>query len=117
MALNWINQHLPLHSDSATRAIISRHQLTGVYNIDLNPNYPLLLHYHPLTIYRHQVAKQADTLLADYLLDDILKHEYAYYEGITTHDSSLSRSIFSILAARMGDSKAVPTTTSAMPPK
>ena len=27
-------------------------------------NYPLLLHYHPLVIYRHQVCKQADVLLA-----------------------------------------------------
>ncbi|WP_461215700.1 glycoside hydrolase family 65 protein [Lacticaseibacillus sp. GG6-2] len=70
-------------------------------------HYPLLLHYHPLVIYRYQVNKQADTLLADYLFDDIdpaqLRREYAYYEAITTHDSSLSRSIFSALAARMGD--------------
>ncbi|WP_395409065.1 glycoside hydrolase family 65 protein [Levilactobacillus parabrevis] len=73
-------------------------------------NFPLLLHYHPLTIYRYQVAKQADTLLADYLFPedlsaDQLKREYRYYEGVTTHDSSLSRSIFSILAARMGDTE------------
>lgn len=73
-------------------------------------NLPLLLHYHPLTIYRYQVAKQADTLLADYLFPtdlpaDQLKREYHYYEGVTNHDSSLSRSIFSILAARMGDSE------------
>ncbi|WP_125547212.1 glycoside hydrolase family 65 protein [Levilactobacillus lindianensis] len=71
-------------------------------------NFPLLLHYHPLTIYRYQVAKQADTLLAEYLFpEDLtteeLKREYQYYEGVTTHDSSLSRSIFSILAARMDD--------------
>lgn len=69
-------------------------------------NYPLLLHYHPLTIYRYQVNKQADTLLADFLFDDIsqaqLVKEYDYYEKITTHDSSLSRSIFSALAARIG---------------
>lgn len=69
-------------------------------------NYPLLLHYHPLKIYRYQVNKQADTLLADFLFDDIsqnqLKREYDYYEKITTHDSSLSRSIFSALAARIG---------------
>lgn len=74
-------------------------------------NYPLLLHYHPLTIYRYQVNKQADTLLADFLFDDIahdqLVKEYDYYEKITTHDSSLSRSIFSALAARIGlDQKA-----------
>lgn len=73
-------------------------------------NFPLLLHYHPLTIYRYQVAKQADTLLADYLFPEDLDHdqlarEYHYYEGVTTHDSSLSRSIFSILAARLGDTE------------
>jgi len=64
------------------------------------------LHYHPLNIYRYQVNKQADTLLADFLFDDIspaqLKREYDYYEKITTHDSSLSRSIFSAMAARIG---------------
>jgi len=69
-------------------------------------NYPLLLHYHPLNIYRYQVNKQADTLLADFLFDDIsksqLEREYDYYEKITTHDSSLSRSIFSAMAARIG---------------
>lgn len=69
-------------------------------------NYPLLLHYHPLTIYRYQVNKQADTILADFLFNDIsqaqLKREYDYYEKITTHDSSLSRSIFSAMAARIG---------------
>lgn len=70
-------------------------------------HYPLLLHYHPLNIYRYQVNKQADTLLADYLFDDgdiaQLKRDYDYYESITTHDSSLSRSIFSALAAKLGD--------------
>lgn len=70
-------------------------------------DYPLLLHFHPLDIYRHQVNKQADTLLADFLYEDIsheqLSRDYTYYENITTHDSSLSRSIFSSLAARLGD--------------
>lgn len=79
-----------------------------VWPFDETPetNYPLLLHYHPLKIYRYQVNKQADTLLADFLFDDIskeqLSREYDYYEKITTHDSSLSRSIFSALAARIG---------------
>lgn len=73
-------------------------------------NYPLLLHYHPLTIYRHQVAKQADTILAEFLFPqdtdkEQLKREYDYYEGITTHDSSLSRSVFSMVAARLKNSK------------
>ncbi len=69
--------------------------------------YPLLLHYHPLTIYRHQVLKQADTVLAHYLLEnDIdessIKATFDYYEKITTHDSSLSSCIYGIMASRCG---------------
>jgi len=72
--------------------------------------YPLLLHYHPLHIYRHQVCKQADTVLAHYLLEDYaepltIKNSYCYYEGITTHDSSLSSCVFGIMAAKTGDLK------------
>ena len=59
-------------------------------------------------IYRHRVNKQADTLLAEMLFPEDqsleqLRRDYAYYEPITTHDSSLSRSIFSILASRLDD--------------
>lgn len=72
--------------------------------------YPLLLHYHPLMIYRHRVNKQADTLLAEMLFPDDqstaqLRRDFDYYEQLTTHDSSLSRSIFSILASRLQLSK------------
>lgn len=68
---------------------------------------PLLLHYYPLTIYRHQVLKQADTLLAHFLLEDYaalpsIKNAYHYYETITTHDSSLSSCIYGIMASRIG---------------
>jgi alpha,alpha-trehalose phosphorylase len=73
-------------------------------------HYPLLLHYHPLTLYRYQVCKQADTVLAHFLLEDeqsfsTIKNSYNYYEKITTHDSSLSSCIFSIMAAKIGDSE------------
>lgn len=67
--------------------------------------YPLLLHYHPLTIYRYRVLKQADTLLAYFLLDnvplDIMERSYDYYERLTTHDSSLSPCVHSIMAAKL----------------
>lgn len=71
-------------------------------------HYPLLLNYHPLVIYRHQVLKQADTVLANVLLDDQLSKEQkardlAYYEPLTTHDSSLSACIHSIAFAETGD--------------
>lgn len=70
-------------------------------------NYPLLLNYHPLTIYKHQVCKQADTVLAEFLFfDDFkmeqLKRDYDYYEKVTTHDSSLSRSVFGMMASQIG---------------
>jgi alpha,alpha-trehalose phosphorylase len=69
--------------------------------------YPLLLHFHPLTIYRHQVLKQADTVLAHLLLEDYtnfdtIKNSYDYYEKITTHDSSLSSCIYGIMASKVG---------------
>lgn len=70
-------------------------------------DYPLLLNYHPLVIYRYQVCKQADTVLALFLLGDRFSREekrrdFDYYERITTHDSSLSSCIYSILAAELG---------------
>ncbi len=69
---------------------------------------PLLLNYHPLAIYRHQVLKQADSLLAHMLLEEEvtesqMKKGYEYYEKVTTHDSSLSSCIYGIMAARLGD--------------
>jgi alpha,alpha-trehalose phosphorylase len=69
--------------------------------------YPLLLHYHPLVIYRHQVCKQADLVLALFLLGnrfslDDKRRNYDFYERVTTHDSSLSTCIFSIVANEIG---------------
>ncbi|MFD2044219.1 glycoside hydrolase family 65 protein [Ornithinibacillus salinisoli] len=74
--------------------------------------FPLLLNYHPLTLYRYQVCKQADTVLAHFLLEDeqdeeTIKSSYDYYEQITTHDSSLSYCVFSIMGSKLGyDEKA-----------
>ncbi|MFD2922840.1 glycoside hydrolase family 65 protein [Halobacillus naozhouensis] len=70
--------------------------------------FPLLLHFHPLTLYRYQVCKQADTVLAHFLLEDeqdfeTIRNSYNYYEKITTHDSSLSTCVFSMMAAKLGD--------------
>jgi alpha,alpha-trehalose phosphorylase len=70
--------------------------------------YPLLLHFHPMVIYRHQVCKQADLVLALYLLGDQFTPEqkrrhFDYYEAVTTHDSSLSACIHGIVASEIGD--------------
>ncbi|HUG86740.1 MAG TPA: glycosyl hydrolase family 65 protein [Euzebya sp.] len=70
--------------------------------------YPLLLHFHPLVIYRHQVLKQADVVLAMFLRDecfddDHVRRNFAYYDPLTTGDSSLSTSVQSIIASRIGN--------------
>ncbi|MGM0379219.1 MAG: glycoside hydrolase family 65 protein [Bacillota bacterium] len=72
--------------------------------------YPLLLNFHPMTIYNHQVLKQADVVLANVLVgDDISKNvkrnNFDYYEPITTHDSSLSTCVYSILACEIDELK------------
>lgn len=72
--------------------------------------YPLLLHYHPLAIYRHQVCKQADVVLAMLLAGDrftptLKRRNFDYYEAVTVHDSTLSPSSYGILAAELGDSE------------
>jgi trehalose/maltose hydrolase-like predicted phosphorylase len=69
--------------------------------------YPLLLHYHPLVIYRHQVIKQADVVLAMFLLGDEFpieqkRRNFDYYDPLTTGDSSLSACVQSIMAAEIG---------------
>jgi alpha,alpha-trehalose phosphorylase len=70
--------------------------------------YPLLLFYHPLEIYRKQVIKQADVVLAMFLLGDTFSVEekrrnFEFYDPLTTGDSSLSSSVEAIIAAQIGD--------------
>ena len=69
--------------------------------------FPLLLHYHPLVIYRHRVIKQADVVLAMFLLGDEFSREekkrnFDFYDGLTTGDSSLSACVQGILAFELG---------------
>ena len=71
---------------------------------------PLLIHYHGLTIYRSMLCKQADLILAMTLFGDRYtleekKQNFAFYDGITTHDSSLSMAVFSILANEIGETQ------------
>ena len=70
--------------------------------------YPLLLAFHPLTIYRHQVIKQADVVLAMFLHGENFsleqkKRNFEFYDPLTTGDSSLSSCIQSIIAFEIGD--------------
>lgn len=68
---------------------------------------PLLLNYHPLVIYRFQVLKQADVVLAQFLQGEDFtpeqkKADFDYYDPITTGDSTLSAVVQSIIAAEVG---------------
>lgn len=68
---------------------------------------PLMLHYHPLVLYRFQVLKQADVVMALFLQGDAFTAEekranFEYYDPITTGDSTLSAVVQSIIAAEVG---------------
>jgi alpha,alpha-trehalose phosphorylase len=83
------------------------------WDLDATPpeQFPLLLHYHPLVTYRRQVLKQADVVMAMFLLGNEFtleqkRRNFDYYDPITTGDSSLSASIQSIIAAEIGDEDA-----------
>ena len=69
--------------------------------------YPLMLHYAYFDLYRSQVVKQADLVLALYKRGEAFSAEqkdrdFRYYEAITVRDSSLSAAVQSIVAAELG---------------
>jgi alpha,alpha-trehalose phosphorylase len=69
--------------------------------------YPLLLHFTYFDLYRKQVVKQADLVLAMFMCGDEFTAEqkarnFEYYEPITVRDSSLSASTQAIIAAEVG---------------
>jgi alpha,alpha-trehalose phosphorylase len=69
--------------------------------------YPLLLHVPYFDLYRKQVSKQADLVLAIQLRPDAFSTEqmqrnFAYYEAITVRDSSLSACTQAVVAAWTG---------------
>jgi alpha,alpha-trehalose phosphorylase len=69
--------------------------------------YPLLLHVPYFDLYRKQVSKQADLVLAIQLRPDAftpeqMQRNFAYYEAITVRDSSLSACTQAVVAAWTG---------------
>jgi alpha,alpha-trehalose phosphorylase len=73
----------------------------------LPDQYPLLLHFPYFDLYRKQVVKQADLVLAMHLRGDAFSIEqkarnFAYYETLTVRDSSLSACAQAVLAAEVG---------------
>ena len=96
-------------------AILEVHQQSdrftehAVWDFDATPpdDYPLLLHYPYFDLYRKQVVKQADLVLALYTCGDRFSDEekardFAHYEPLTVRDSSLSACIQAIVAAETG---------------
>ena len=70
-------------------------------------SYPLLLHFPYFELYRKQVIKQADLVLALLLRGDAFTPEqkardFAYYDSLTVRDSSLSACIQAVMAAKVG---------------
>ena len=69
--------------------------------------YPLLLHFPYFDLYRKQVVKQADLVLAMHIFGDAFSDEekarnFAYYEALTVRDSSLSAATQAVVAAEVG---------------
>ncbi len=106
---------------AAERMYVPRHEESGIvlqderfldrkrWDFEGTPadRYPLLLHYHPLEIYRHQVIKQTDVVLAAYLAGDAMdtdemRRTFDYYDPLTTGDSTLSACVQSVVASAVG---------------
>ena len=69
--------------------------------------YPLLLSFPYFDLYRKQVVKQADLVLAMHLRGDAFDDErkarnFAFYERLTVRDSSLSSATQAVIAAECG---------------
>ena len=97
------DDHLGVHQQSAG---FTRH---AEWDFEATPpeRYPLLLHYPYFELYRKQVVKQPDLVLALYKRGDAFTPEqkarnFAYYDRITVRDSSLSACINAIVAAEVG---------------
>jgi hypothetical glycosyl hydrolase len=71
----------------------------------------ILLDYSRQEVNEMQILKQADTVMLLYLFPDLFPADIVaknlhYYEKHTIHDSSLSKAIHAIVAARCGDMEA-----------
>ncbi len=69
--------------------------------------YPLLLHFHPLNIYRYQILKQPDVVLVQVLQSRHFslaekRRNFDYYDPLTTGDSSLAPAIQCIASVELG---------------
>ncbi|MFF4159281.1 glycoside hydrolase family 65 protein [Streptomyces sp. NPDC001678] len=97
------NAELEVHEQSEG---FTRHQLWDFARTHAD-RYPLLLNFPYFDLYRKQVVKQADLVLAMCLRGDAFTPEekarnFAYYEQLTVRDSSLSACGQAVMAAEVG---------------
>jgi len=97
------NDELGVHEQSAG---YTGHQVWDFANTRAD-QYPLMLHFPYFDLYRKQVVKQADLVLALYKRGDAFDEEqkarnFAYYEQLTVRDSSLSACCQAVMAAEVG---------------
>jgi alpha,alpha-trehalose phosphorylase len=108
-ALALAGEQMALWKDETNNLWMQDQHFNQKKELDLsgipNHEFPLLLHRHPLAIYRHQVLKQADTVLSMVLsfdpVDDCYRNTVAYYRKRTTHDSSLSKCAYGIASFQL----------------
>lgn len=84
----------------------THHELWPFDEMDAS-DYPLMLNYPYFDLYRKQVIKQADLVLAlftngDYFTPEQKRKNFEYYEGVTVRDSSLSACGQAVVAAETG---------------
>ncbi|MEU6818193.1 glycosyl hydrolase family 65 protein [Streptomyces sp. NPDC046860] len=97
------NDELGVHEQNAGFTRYQRWDFAGTRA----EHYPLLLHYPYFDLYRKQVVKQADLVLAMYTCASFFDEEqvarnFAYYEPLTVRDSSLSACCQAVIAAQAG---------------
>jgi len=97
------DKHLKVHSQAEA---FTQHEVWD-FDATTPEQYPLLLHFPYFDLYRKQVVKQADLVLAMHLRGDVFSNSekarnFAYYERLTVRDSSLSASTQAVIAAEVG---------------
>ena len=102
MLVPW-DESLGVHPQSEGFTEHERWDFTGTSPTQ----YPLLIHFPYFDLYRKQVVKQADLVLAlhargDAFTDEEKARDFAYYEALTVRDSSLSACTQAVIAAEVG---------------
>jgi alpha,alpha-trehalose phosphorylase len=101
--------HIPFDKDLGVHPqaeAFTRHQVWDFAHTSPD-QYPLLLHFPYFDLYRKQVVKQADLVLAMHMRGEAFTAEqkarnFDYYEPLTVRDSSLSACTQSVIAAEVG---------------